>query len=130
MTQFGRALDELNIDIMCANTPSAKGRIERAFGTLQDRLIKEMRLAEICSMEDGNKFLVGFIADHNARFGKPPFDERDAHRALQGDIILDDVFAWKEERTVTNSLTLQYDKVTFILEPTAVTRPLLVSVCR
>ena len=124
MTQFGRALDELNIDIMCANTPSAKGRIERAFGTLQDRLIKEMRLAEICSMEDGNKFLVGFIADHNARFGKPPFDERDAHRALQGDIILDDVFAWKEERTVTNSLTLQYDKVTFILEPTAVTRPL------
>jgi hypothetical protein len=54
MTQFGRALDELNIDIICANTPQAKGRVERAFGTLQDRLVKELRLANIVDIEGGN----------------------------------------------------------------------------
>jgi hypothetical protein len=57
MTQFGRALHELNIDIICANTPQAKGRVERANRTLQDRLVKELRLAGICTMEEGNLFV-------------------------------------------------------------------------
>jgi hypothetical protein len=124
MTQFGRALHELNIDILCANSAPAKGRVERSFGTLQDRLVKELRLAGISSIEAANAFLPAFIADHNRRFGKEPCHARDAHRPVPPEIVLDDVFAWKEERTVTHNLTLQYDKVLFILEPNAITRPL------
>ena len=124
MTQFGRALHELNIDILCANTPAAKGRIERSFGTLQDRLVKEMRLAGISTIEAANAFLPGFLADHNRRFAKEPISPSDAHRPVPQDMVLEDIFAWKEERTVTRNLTLQYDKVLFLLEPTELTRPL------
>jgi Winged helix-turn helix len=122
MTQFGRALHELNIDIICANTPAAKGRIERSFGTLQDRLVKEMRLAGISTIEAANAFLPGFLEDHNRRFAKEPFSGTDAHRPVPQDIVLEDIFAWKEERTVTRNLTLQYDKVLFLLEPNEITR--------
>ena len=124
MTQFGRALHALNIDIICANSSQAKGRVERANGTLQDRLVKEMRLRDIDTMAAGNAFLPTFMADYNARFAKPPFDERDLHRPLAGDDDLDDAFAWKEDRTVSKNLTLQYDQVLFILEPNEITRSL------
>ena len=124
MTQFGRALHALNIDIICANCSQAKGRVERANGTLQDRLVKEMRLRGIDSVAAGNAFLPTFMADYNARFAKAPFDERDLHRPLTGDDDLDDAFAWKEDRTVSKNLTLQYDQVLFILEPNAITRSL------
>jgi hypothetical protein len=124
MTQFGRALHQLNIDIICANAPQAKGRVERANGTLQDRLVKEMRLAGISTLEAGNAFLPAFMEDFNRRFAKAPFSDKNLHRPLTEDDELDDVFAWKEERTVTCNLTLQYDKVLFILEPNAITRPL------
>jgi hypothetical protein len=72
VTQFGRALSELSIDIICANSPQAKGRVERAFGTLQDRLVKELRLAGISTIDVANAWLPGFIAEHNARFGRAP----------------------------------------------------------
>ena len=124
MTQFGRALHELTIDIICANSAPAKGRVERSFGTLQDRLVKEMRLGGVSTIEAANAFLPGFLDSHNARFAKEPRSERDAHRAVPEDITLDDVFAWKEERTVTLNLTLQYDKVLFLLEANAISRPL------
>ncbi len=124
MTQFGRALHELNIDILCANSAPAKGRVERSFGTLQDRLVKEMRLAGINAIAAANAFLPGFIEDYNDRFGKAPLDQLDAHRPLPARVVLEDVFAWKEERTVTNSLSLQYDKVVFLLENTDATRSL------
>ncbi|WP_036261773.1 ISNCY family transposase [Methylocapsa aurea] len=124
MTQFGRALHELNIDILCANSAPAKGRVERSFGTLQDRLVRELRLANVATLEAANAFLPGFLEAHNARFGKPPFAAADAHRPLQENVAIEDVFAWKEERTVSNNLTLQYDKILFILEPNEVTRPL------
>jgi winged helix-turn helix protein len=124
MTQFGRALDELTIEIICANAPQSKGRVERCFGTLQDRLVKELRLAGIDTPEAGNAFLPGFLEAHNARFAKTPFSERNAHRPLTERDNLDEVFAWREERTVTQSLTLQYDQTLFLLEPNAVTRPL------
>jgi hypothetical protein len=68
VTQFGRALTELNIDIICANSPQAKGRVERMNKTLQDRLVKELRLRGISTMEAGNAFLPGFMADYNQRF--------------------------------------------------------------
>src|SRR5215217_7391124 len=76
MTQFGRALDQLNIDIICANAPQAKGRVERANGTLQDRLVKEMRLAGISTIEAGNAFLPAFMEDYNRRFAKEPRSDK------------------------------------------------------
>jgi hypothetical protein len=124
MTQFGRALHELNIDIICANSPQAKGRVERSFGTLQDRLVKELRLAGISNIVGANAFLPGFLAQYNARFGKPSRSDEDAHRPHDSHQLLGDVFAWKEERTLTHNLTVQYDKVLFMLEPNEITRPL------
>jgi len=126
MTQFGRALHALNIDIICANSSQAKGRVERANGTLQDRLVKEMRLSGIDTIAAGNAFLPAFMEKYNARFAKAPFDDHDVHRALVvGHDDLDDAFAWKEERTVSMNLTLQYDQVLFILEPTGIARSLV-----
>jgi len=91
---------------------------------LQDRLVKELRLAGIATIEAGNAFLTSFLAAHNERFGKPPFSEADAHRPFPANQVLADVFAWKEERTVTQSLTVQYDKVMFLLEQTEAARKL------
>ena len=117
MTQFGRALHALNIDIICAHSSPAKGRVERAHKTLQDRLVKELRLAGAASLAQGNALLPGFIADYNVRFAKLPANSKDLHRPLRDGDDLEDAFAWKEERTLSQALTLQYDKVIFILEP-------------
>ena len=124
MTQFGRALHALNIDIICANSSQAKGRVERANKTLQDRLVKELRLQGIGTIAAGNKMLPSFLADYNARFGKEPRNSKDLHRPLLAGDDLTEVFTWREERTVSNSLTLQYDKVVFLLEPNEITREL------
>jgi hypothetical protein len=125
VTQFGRALTALNIDIICANSPQAKGRVERAFGTLQDRLVKELRLAGISSIETANAWLPGFIAAHNARFGREPANAKDLHRKLSAADNLDEILAWREERTVTQNLTLHYDRMLLILEPTSLARGLV-----
>src|SRR5437762_467127 len=117
MTQFGRALHALNIDIICANSSQAKGRVERAHKTLQDRLVKELRLAGAATLAAGNALLPAFTADYNARFAKPPPNKKDLHRPLHARDDLEDAFAWKEERTLSQALTLQYDKVMFILQP-------------
>ena len=117
MTQFGRALHELNIDIICANTPQAKGRVERANKTLQDRLVKELRLNNISTVDAGNALLPTFMEDYNTRFARKPRNDVDRHRALSDTDSPTNAFAWKEDRTVSNSLTLQYDNVIFILEP-------------
>ncbi len=124
MTQFGRALHELNIDILCANSSQAKGRVERAHQTLQDRLVKELRLARISDIDAANAFLDWFTADYNARFGKLPRNDKNLHRPLGPADDLDGSFAWREERTVTFNLTVQYDRVMFLLEPNEVTRGL------
>lgn len=117
MTQFGRALKELNIDIICANTPQAKGRVERANGTLQDRLVKEMRLEGISDMKSGNAFLQLYMDIHNAKFAKEPFNDKDLHRPMTAYDNLDTALCVKESRTVSNDLTIKYDRVRFILEP-------------
>jgi transposase len=123
-TQFGRALAELNIDILCANGPQAKGRVERAHKTLQDRLVKELRLAGISTIEAANAFLPAFVADYNARFAKEPRLAKDLHRPLPTAADLDEVMTVREERTVSASLTLHYDKMLILLEPNEVTRAL------
>jgi hypothetical protein len=124
MTQFGRALHELNIDIICANSPQAKGRIERAFGTLQDRLVKELRLAGIDTIEAANAWLPTFMEDHNRRFGKPPQNTKDLHRPLSPAEDLTEILTTRHERTVSANLTVHYDRMMLILEPTALSRPL------
>jgi hypothetical protein len=116
MTQFGWALHDLNIEIICANSSQAKGRVERAHKTLQDRLVKELRLCEIATIEAANRFLPNFLADDNTRFAKPPRDAKDLHRPLSRHDVLDEILAWREERTVSANLTLQYDKVVFLLD--------------
>lgn len=125
ITQFGRALAALNIDIICANSPQAKGRIERAFGTLQDRMVKELRLAGISSTAAANEWVPGFIEAHNARFAREPANAKDLHRPLSAADDLDEVLAWREERTVTRNLTLHYDRMMLILEPTPLARGLV-----
>jgi hypothetical protein len=80
MTQFGRPFSELNIEILCANTSQAKGRVERAHYTLQDRLVKELRLAGISTIEAANAFLPSFAANCNGRFAKLPARDKDLHR--------------------------------------------------
>src|SRR4051794_23977818 len=117
VTQFGRALSSLNIDIICANTPQAKGRIERAFGTLQDRLVKELRLAGVATIEAANDWLPGFIDTYNKRFGQAPANAKNLHRPLTVTDDLDEVLAWREVRTVTKNLTLHYDRMMLLLEP-------------
>ena len=121
-TQFGRAMGELNIDTMCANTPQAKGRVERANSTLQDRLVKELRLANISTVDAANSFALRFVEDFNRRFARPALNPHDAHRPVRPDETLRRVFTWQETRKVTRSLTLHYKRVMYILEPSDAAR--------
>ena len=119
ITQFGRVLSTLNIDIIFANSPQAKGRVERANRTLQDRLIKEMRLEGICSIEQANAWLPRFIEQFNQKFAKMAFNPKDLHRTVTETAEeLDDIFTWRERRRVTNNLTITYDKCVYLLENT------------
>ncbi|WP_264160827.1 ISNCY family transposase [Burkholderia vietnamiensis] len=125
VTQFGRALYELNIETFCANSSQAKGRVERANGTLQDRLVKELRLRGISTREAANAYAPSFIVDFNRRFAKPPASDYNAHRPLRDDEDLRQILAYRVPRKVTNSLTVQYDRVMYLLEDTAVNRRLI-----
>jgi len=109
LTQFGRALKTLNIEGIQANTPQAKGRVERANKTLQDRLIKEMRLAGISGIEAGNTFLAEYMKKHNARFAKQAASDVDAHRPLLHSAEeLDLIFSIHTNRKLSKNLTTQY----------------------
>ncbi|EPP4622738.1 ISNCY family transposase [Escherichia albertii] len=124
-TQFGRALRELAIELICANSSQAKGRVERVNKTLQDRLIKEMRLQNICSIAQANQWIENFMSDFNRRFSRPAKYPKDLHRpVIQCSQELDDIFAWQELRTLSKALTFQYDKIMYIVEPTIAFRHL------
>jgi transposase len=125
VTHFGRAMYELNIDTWCANSSSAKGRVERAHLTLQDRLVKELRLRDISTIDAANAYAPAFIASYNARFAKPPRSAFDAHRPLRDDEDLDALLTWRELRRVTKALTVQYDRVLYLLEDTVANRRLI-----
>jgi hypothetical protein len=92
---------------------------------LQDRLVKELRLAGISSIAAANAWLPGFITGHNARFGRDPANAKDLHRPLLAGEDLDEVLAWREERTVTHNLTLHYDRMMLMLDPTPLARGLV-----
>jgi hypothetical protein len=88
-------------------------------------LVKDLRLAGISSIEAANAWLPGFIASHNARFGREPANAKDLHRKLTAADDLEEILAWREERTVTQNLTLHYDRMMLILEPTPLARGLV-----
>jgi transposase len=113
-TQLQRSLDELEIELICANTPQAKGRVERANRTFQDRLIKAMRLEQIGGQAGANAFLPRFLDDHNERFSVAPQSADDAHRDV-GDLDLNYILCRREERVVTKNLMFQVDDVAFAL---------------
>lgn len=108
-TQFSRAARELGIECIHANSPQAKGRVERANQTLQDRLVKEMRLAGINNLEQANAWLPGYITDYNRRFAVVPRDAHDAHLAYQGTAEgLTGILSVQMERTLSKNLSCQY----------------------
>ena len=132
LTQFGRAMHELDIQIICANTPQAKGRVERANQTLQDRLPKEMRLLDIHSREAGKAYLPQFMAEFNARFAEEPRSSVDAHRPLTDPAALARILTWQESRTLSKNLTVQFEKVVYQIQterPTYALRHAVVTVC-
>jgi hypothetical protein len=109
-TQFGRALGELDIEWIAAHSPQAKGRIERLFGTLQDRLVKEMRLAGIDTLERANRFLeITFWAWWEKRFARPPVQAIDAHRKLGRGHRLEEILSVRVTRTVASDHTLVWN---------------------
>ena len=112
-TQFERAVGELKIEMIHADSPQGKGRVERLFGTLQDRLIKEMRLAKISSIEEANVFLEGYLEDYNKRFSRAPKREGDLHRPLPEDVNLRDIFCIKGIRTINDGYIIQWNKRPF-----------------
>jgi hypothetical protein len=116
-TQFSRALSELNIDIVCANTPQAKGRVERAHLTLQDRLVKELRLRGISTPEAANAYAPEFMADYNERFGKPPLNDYDVHRPVRDDEDLALILTWQEDRKISKELTVHFQRGRYLIEP-------------
>jgi transposase len=113
LTEFGRAMQELDIQIICANTPQAKGRVERANQTLQDRLTKELRLLNISTPEEANAYLPIFIEEYNRRFAVEPRSNLDAHRPLPSTDDLDWILSRRETRSLSKNLTLQYHKVIY-----------------
>lgn len=117
-SQFERALSELSITVIHAHSPQAKGRIERLFRTLQDRLVKEMRLANITTKDQANAFLDRYIPTYNRRFQVEPLNLRDLHRLLPKNLDLDRIFCIKDKRTLRNDFTLFYaDRLYQIKEP-------------
>lgn len=117
-TQIGRALKELGVDLILASTPQAKGRIERLWGTLQDRLVAELRLNGINRIPRANEFIETFLPRYNAQFSIAPRDSHTAFRAVKEGIDLRSIFCIKEKRKITSAQTFSYDGVTYLVEKT------------
>jgi len=124
-TQFGRALEEIGIKLICANSPQAKGRVERANQALQDRLVKEMRLRGIDTIEAGNNYLPEFLEKYNAQFAVLPEDKEDMHRKIAPKMNLERIFCHKETRKVSKNLEIQYNNVIYQIVAEKPTRSLI-----
>ena len=109
MSHFQKSLVALAIEAIHANSPQAKGRVERLFKTLQDRLVREMRLLGIKSVAEANEFLTTYLPKYNRRFAKPAASEADLHRPSLHSRELDRILCIKEERTVKNDFTIAYN---------------------
>jgi hypothetical protein len=107
ITQFGRALGELDIGLIRAHSPQAKGRVERSFGTAQDRWVKELRLAGVRTLDEANAVLERVVPDHNRRFAKPARQSSDAHRSLGTAFHLAAILSIQEQRVVSNDYIIR-----------------------
>jgi hypothetical protein len=107
-TQFGRAMKELKIALILAHSPQAKGRVERANGTLQDRLVKELRLRGINTLEEANKYLAEFMVEYNSKFGVKAALEGDAHREADKVERLEEILSIRETRKLSKNLEFSY----------------------
>jgi hypothetical protein len=118
LTQFTRAMKELDIEVIAAHSPQAKGRVERSFKTHQDRLVKELRLREISTPHEANAFLwKTYIPEHNARFAVEPASPANAHRSLLKSHRLDEILSVRSERTLLNDFTLRFQNQFFQILP-------------
>lgn len=118
MTQFQRALNAVGVEMIFASSPQAKGRVERANKTFQDRMVKEMRLRSICSYEDANAFLPEFIQEYNRKFSVLPRSVGDNHAKLDQSQDLDFLFSVHDTRTITKDLLIHYDNITYQIKTT------------
>ena len=109
ITQFTRALNTLGIELICANSPQAKGRVERANETFQDRLVKELRLQRIDNYQDANAYLPAFLDFYNRKFAVLPRSVEDVHAILDPTIDLDFLFAVHDTRIITKSLQIRFN---------------------
>jgi hypothetical protein len=116
LTQVGRALKELGVDVIFAHSAQAKGRVERLFRTFQDRLVKEMRLRKIKSIEEANSFLKEYLPVYNKRFSMPAAKSADLHRPLPKGIDLDKILCKRTERVLRNDWTVAHDKKLYQIE--------------
>ncbi|MDO9464065.1 MAG: ISNCY family transposase [bacterium] len=116
LSQFERACEELGVDVIHADSPQAKGRIERLFKTFQDRLIKEMRLKEVKTKEDGNKFLEEYLPIYDERFSVEPAKKTDLHRTVPEGTNLDDILCRKTKRVLKNDFTISHDNKLYQVE--------------
>ena len=115
ISQFGRSLQELGVRKLHAHSAQAKGRIERLFNTFQDRVVKEMRLQDVSTIEEANKFLLSYLPVYNRRFSVTPKEKEDLHRAVK-DVDLDTILCIKTERTLKNDHTIQLDGKLYQIE--------------
>lgn len=115
-TQFGRAMDELDIELICANSPQAKGRVERVNATLQDRLVKELRLRNITTIDVANLYLPEYIAEHNHNFARAARTTFDAHRALGNEHDLARILTVRHRRTIGANGLISYDGRLFAVD--------------
>lgn len=118
-TQFGRACRELDVELIRAHSPQAKGRVERLFGTAQDRWVKELRLAGATTLAEANRLLPRLLAEHNRRFSRPAARRRDAHRRLGPEHRLEAILSIQEQRVVSNDYVVRYRNRFYQLPPPA-----------
>ena len=132
LTQFGRAMQELDVQILCAHSPQAKGRVERVIQTLQDRLVKELRLRNISTIQAANAFLPEFREDFNRRFAVPARSTHDAHRPLLPSDNLDLILTHQKMGVLSKNLTVQYHKIIYQIQterPTYALQKAPVTIC-
>lgn len=126
LSDFERALKELGVEVLHANSPQAKGRIERLFGTLQDRLVKEMRLRRIRTLEEGNQFLEEYLPLYNRRFSVSPKGKDNLHRPLVKGLDLDTILCRRTERALRNDFTVAHNHKLYQIEETIQTSKVMV----